>query len=343
MLKMRGVFVVTGLAALLAGCSLDGLELDKTRGLEPTGSAFGKAQFSEYVGRSQVEFTEGDYENSDLFALKAQAAAGGEDVAPEELADHTLPAETLDELDAARARLIAALDGNARTTVPELAAHVQLMFDCWVEEQEENRQPDDIAACRGAFLEGIAQLEAALPPKPVPAPEPMPEPEPVPEPMPAPEPVPEPMPAPVPVPEPMPAPMPAPVPIPAPEPVPEPMPAPKPAPAPVRQSFLIFFDFDSIEIDQHGRTVVEWVANQVAVRGTPRVRVSGFTDRAGSNPYNLSLSVRRAEAVAAALVRAGVRSDVIVTTGVGEASPRVATPDDQREPANRVARITLEK
>ncbi len=107
------------------------------------------------------------------------------------------------------------------------------------------------------------------------------------------------------------------------------------------QSFLIFFDFDSIQIDQHGQTVVEWVANQVAIRGSSRVRVTGFTDRAGSNAYNLALSQRRAEAVANALVLAGVRSTIIARTGVGEESPRVETPDNQREPANRVVRITL--
>ena len=56
------------------------------------------------------------------------------------------------------------------------------MFDCWVEEQHENIQPEDIAACRSGFYGAIVAVEGALRV----APEPMME-EPEPEPMPAPE------------------------------------------------------------------------------------------------------------------------------------------------------------
>jgi outer membrane protein OmpA-like peptidoglycan-associated protein len=38
------------------------------------------------------------------------------------------------------------------------------MYDCWVEEQEENRQSDDVAFCRGEFLAAIALVEEALKP-----------------------------------------------------------------------------------------------------------------------------------------------------------------------------------
>lgn len=67
---------------------------------------------------------------------------------------------------------------------PDTAAHAQIMFDCWVQEQEEDIQPDDIAACRNAFYGTVTAAEVALrPPSPAPAEpaaEPAPEPEPAP-------------------------------------------------------------------------------------------------------------------------------------------------------------------
>ncbi len=323
MSKFRGVLVGLGLVALLAGCAIipTSVELDKARGLQPTGSAFSKALYSEYVGRAEVESVERDYDNADLFARKAQAAARGALVEPEALADHRLPAGTVDELAAARQRLGVALVANGRKTVPELAAHVQMLFDCWVEEQEENFQPKDIAACRAEFLDGVAQIEKSLPPKPAARP--------------APKPMPAPMPAPEPIPEPKPMPMPAPMP--KPEPIPEPEPALPPEPL----SFFILFDFDSTVLDARGRQVVNWAAERVARSAPSRVVVTGNTDRAGTDAYNITLSERRAKVVAAALIKAGVSSDIITASGVGEGVPRVNTPDGQRERENRYARITL--
>ena len=60
---------------------------------------------------------------------------------------------------AARSKLVGLLDANARDTKPEIAAHAQGSFDCWVEQQEENFQPDHIATCRDQYYAAIAQLE----------------------------------------------------------------------------------------------------------------------------------------------------------------------------------------
>ena len=68
-------------------------------------------------------------------------------------------ADSVDELAAARSKLVGLLDANARDTKPEIAAHAQGSFDCWVEQQEENFQPDHIATCRDQYYAAIAQLE----------------------------------------------------------------------------------------------------------------------------------------------------------------------------------------
>ena len=48
------------------------------------------------------------------------------------------------------------------------------MYDCWVEEQEENFQPDDIAACRDAYMAAIAEVESMKPGEPMAEPMPAP-------------------------------------------------------------------------------------------------------------------------------------------------------------------------
>ena len=38
-------------------------------------------------------------------------------------------------------------------------------MDCWIEQQQENHQPDHIAACRDQFFAALAELEIAMAPK----------------------------------------------------------------------------------------------------------------------------------------------------------------------------------
>lgn len=174
---------VAGFAVLvLAGCS--GLELDRARGVSPEGSAFQNELYGGYIGLASSEYAEGDYTDSDFFALRAVAAAGSTAPAPQELAERRLPEDVAPELGQARNLLVDALARGAAEKFPALAANTQINFDCWMQEQEENFQPDDIAACRGQFLVGLSSLnvgltplapmaEATPPPAPAPAPQPV--------------------------------------------------------------------------------------------------------------------------------------------------------------------------
>ena len=74
------------------------------------------------------------------------------------------PEGSVGELTSARDRLVKALDASGRTKLPDEAARAQVMYDCWLEEQEENRQPDHIAECRSNFLDAIGKVEDALKP-----------------------------------------------------------------------------------------------------------------------------------------------------------------------------------
>ncbi|MBT3627873.1 MAG: OmpA family protein [Rhodospirillaceae bacterium] len=152
---------------LLGACS--GFGLYDARDAQPSGTAFENALYSEYMTQAEDEYAEFDYSRSDIFAERAVASASGNAPLPVMLENWDIPEANVDELDRARDRLTSALDASGRTKVPVSAAHAQAMFDCWVEEQEENIQPEDIAACRAAFFGAIVTVENALRP----APEPM--------------------------------------------------------------------------------------------------------------------------------------------------------------------------
>ena len=63
----------------------------------------------------------------------------------------------------------AALDRGGRDKAPKAAARAQVMYDCWVEEEEEAWQKDRIAYCKGEFEKALAEVERALAPAPAPA------------------------------------------------------------------------------------------------------------------------------------------------------------------------------
>ena len=114
------------------------------------------------------------------------------------------------------------------------------------------------------------------------------------------------------------------------------------AAAPVAQArtFLVFFDWNKADLTDRARQIIGEAAS-ARNQGVTRIEVNGYTDRSGTDQYNQGLSVRRANAVAAELLRRGVPRNQIVTRGFGEANPLVPTADGVREPQNRRVEIIL--
>jgi OmpA-OmpF porin, OOP family len=125
----------------------------------------------------------------------------------------------------------------------------------------------------------------------------------------------------------------------APPPPPPPVVAPIPAPS---RSYLVFFDWDKYNLTDRARAIIKEAAvNSTKVQHT-KIQVNGYTDTSGSPKYNMGLSIRRAQAVAAELVKDGVPKNVIAIEGFGQTHLLVPTADGVREPQNRRVEIIIQ-
>lgn len=129
---------------------------------------------------------------------------------------------------------------------------------------------------------------------------------------------------------------------PAAAPAPAPVQAPPPAPPQIQRSYLVFFDFDKSNITPEAARVIQQAAANARDGHVTRIQATGHTDTVGTEAYNMALSIRRANAVKAVLVREGIPADEIVVIGKGKTQPLVPTGDGVREPQNRRVEILLQ-
>lgn len=120
-------------------------------------------------------------------------------------------------------------------------------------------------------------------------------------------------------------------------------PPPPAPPAPqIQRSYLVFFDFDKYDITPEAQRVIQQAAANAKSGNVSRIQATGHTDTVGTEQYNMALSLRRANAVKAALVRQGIPENEIVVIGKGKTQPLVPTGDQVREPQNRRVEILLQ-
>ncbi len=104
--------------------------------------------------------------------------------------------------------------------------------------------------------------------------------------------------------------------------------APPPPPPRIEKITLAadaYFDFDKATLKPAGREKLdEVVAKMRQYENVEHIHVTAYTDRIGSDAYNLRLSERRAQAVMNYLVDHGISAAKIDAQGMGEANPVVA-------------------
>lgn len=162
-MKLYKLSVAGLVLPLLAACAA-GPDTDATMSMANTGSAFNQALQTEYVALAKAEAEEWDTEDAVYFNNKAIAAVKGEDVQPQPLKERKITGDAQWELEAARQALRASLLSGSKDYAPAESARAQAMFDCWMQEQEENTQQEHIDACRTAFDEALAKVEGMRPP-----------------------------------------------------------------------------------------------------------------------------------------------------------------------------------
>ena len=103
---------------------------------------------------------------------------------------------------------------------------------------------------------------------------------------------------------------------------------------------IIYFDFDKFDLSEVSKNKIKKFLNNYG-SVINEYLVVGHTDTKGTNKYNLSLSIKRAEVVKEILINYGINQNSIKILGKGEESLAVNTPDDTKQPANR--RVEIKK
>jgi len=104
----------------------------------------------------------------------------------------------------------------------------------------------------------------------------------------------------------------------------------------------VSFDFDSAAIKPAFRPTLEKLASVLAKYDRNRVTVVGHTDSVGSELYNESLSLRRAEAVKQELALRGVAPAAMTALGKGESEPRASNATEAGRQLNRRVEIFVQ-
>ncbi|MBF0488016.1 MAG: OmpA family protein [Nitrospirae bacterium] len=132
-------------------------------------------------------------------------------------------------------------------------------------------------------------------------------------------------------------------------PVPTPCPAcdqPKPTPEKAAEKEvavirIVNFDFDKYNIKAVFKPELDMAAEIIKKYPNPSITIDGYTDNKGSYKYNMRLSIKRAEAAKAALVKNGINGSSIRTVGHSYDDPIADNKTDAGRAKNRRAEIHI--
>jgi OOP family OmpA-OmpF porin len=97
----------------------------------------------------------------------------------------------------------------------------------------------------------------------------------------------------------------------------------------------VLFDFDSAEVHEEGKRLLDEIVGIAALCPHVDVQVSGHTDATGDKAYNIDLSKQRADAVVAYLVGAGLDADRLTAVGLGFSQPVADNSTEEGRAQNR--------
>ena len=105
----------------------------------------------------------------------------------------------------------------------------------------------------------------------------------------------------------------------------------------------IYFDYDQYEVSATQQSSITASAQFLAAHPGIKFSVEGHCDERGSTEYNLALGDNRANAVKAALVRAGIPGDRIRTISYGKEKPFCSESNESCWQQNRRGHFVYQK
>lgn len=114
-------------------------------------------------------------------------------------------------------------------------------------------------------------------------------------------------------------------------------------PASLLSKRVVYFEFDSSEIKDDARPVIEAHAAYLAERPKMSITLEGHADERGSREYNLALGERRAKAVQQIMQIKGVSSRQLNVVSFGEEHPIALGHDESDWAQNRRVELVYPK
>ncbi len=158
--KLLNFSILITTMPIITGCFF-GYNLGKLEDKNLEGKEFLTVLAREYRDFSRSEAVSYDWIDSDYFARKGLRAASGYMIEPERPEDWDIPETALLALQEARKNLLETVNEKTYKLSPEASAKAYYLYDCWVEEQEENWQVEHIDSCRNSFFETLNYVSMA--------------------------------------------------------------------------------------------------------------------------------------------------------------------------------------
>lgn len=98
---------------------------------------------------------------------------------------------------------------------------------------------------------------------------------------------------------------------------------------------VVFFEFNSSQVTDEGRQVIEAHSNYLVTNPDARVTLEGHADERGTREYNLALGEQRADSVQQIMALIGVEVAQLELVSYGEERPLVEGHDDVSWSQNR--------
>jgi OOP family OmpA-OmpF porin len=111
----------------------------------------------------------------------------------------------------------------------------------------------------------------------------------------------------------------------------------------VISAFDVFFALDVHSLTNQAKTILKTVPAQLAKFKAGKIVITGYTDTSGAKDHNMTLSLKRAESVAAYLRLLGIKPNMVEVRPMGEDNPPVATADGVVNASNRTAQVRFVK